>query len=109
MSDITSEKMLDELKETPKIEGLSLDPIKFKDDKVGRTSVNIKLKEVFGFYPEEIVVRKVRGETNKIVVFAPFTPEIALKVKDGSLVVTNRGLQKPSKKDKKSGKSKDEN
>jgi len=48
--------------------------IKFKD-KAGRGGVKFNLKTDFGFVPEEMIVQKVRGKNNAVVVHAVLTQE----------------------------------
>jgi len=52
----------------------SLKPIKFKD-KAGRGGITINLIKTFGFHPLEIVIQKVGGENNKIVISAVLTDD----------------------------------
>ncbi len=53
---------------------------KFKlKDKAGRGGKVIKLKEYFGFVPEIIVIQKVHGESNTIIVAAVLTEEMLAK------------------------------
>lgn len=56
-------------------------PFKLKDQPALRAGMIIPLKKTFGFLPEIIVVQKVLGESNKIVVSALLTPEMLLKEK----------------------------
>jgi hypothetical protein len=49
-------------------------PFKLKD-KDGRRFVVIKLKEQFGFTPESIIIEKVQGHHNTLVVRAVMTEE----------------------------------
>lgn len=61
-----------EEKKKPGIPVRSLPPIKLKD-KVNRNVVFIELEKTFGFYPEVIIIEKVRGSNNKIVIHAQVT------------------------------------
>ena len=54
---------------SPKIAVKQLPPIKLKD-KMGRNRIVLKMKEVFGFIPETLVIDKIRGENNKILISA---------------------------------------
>lgn len=47
-------------------------PIKLKD-KAGRGGVSFDLLKDFGFIPDSIIVQKVQGKNNTIVVSAPYT------------------------------------
>ena len=49
-------------------------PVKLKD-KDKRHYFPIHLKQMFGFIPEMLIVEKVRGKNNTIVVRAIMTPE----------------------------------
>lgn len=54
-------------------------PYKLKD-KAGRQGVRIDFRAVFGFVPDVIVIQKVYGQNNAIVVNAVLTPrELALE------------------------------
>lgn len=58
--------------ETPKIKVRPTPPIKFKD-KIGRQYVTINLKSLFGFQPEVIIVSKVAGQHDTMIVSAVLT------------------------------------
>ncbi|KKR98914.1 MAG: hypothetical protein UU51_C0035G0004 [Microgenomates group bacterium GW2011_GWC1_41_20] len=49
-------------------------PFKLKD-RPGRNFMPIHLLKNFGFVPEIIIIEKVRGESNRLIVRAVLTPE----------------------------------
>ena len=53
-------------------------PIKLKD-KPGRGFIRFNLISTFGFVPEEMIVEKIRGESNKIIIHALLTEEMLKK------------------------------
>ena len=57
----------------------SMPAFKFKDDPPARGGIIIPLEKTFGFMPDVIVVQKVRGQNNKMVVSAILTPDALLK------------------------------
>jgi hypothetical protein len=63
------------------LEARSTKPFKLKD-KPGRGGVEFNLVEVFGFIPEKIVIQKVQGANNWIVVSAILTEKALLKEKN---------------------------
>lgn len=58
--------------------------IKLKD-KAGRGGVVFNLKKDFGFIPDRMIVQKVHGQSNTIVVSAVLTPEMLKKEALGKL------------------------
>lgn len=83
-SDITPEELgldkkdlLDKQKEPPKVSTMSTGEIKLKD-KPGRGGIQLDCMQTFGFLPEFIIVQKVQGRNNAIVVSAVI-PEKILK------------------------------
>lgn len=58
--------------------------IKFKD-KAGRGGVVFDLKKDFGFVPDRIIIQKVHGQSNTVVVSAVLTPEMLKKEALGKL------------------------
>jgi len=74
----TQDKDLKEkMKQLPMMKVQSTPPIKLKD-KAGRGGIKLNLKKDFGFIPEEIIIQKVYGGNNKIVVSA-IVPEMVLQ------------------------------
>ena len=74
----TQDKDLKEkMKQLPMMKVQSTPPIKLKD-KAGRDGIKLNLKKDFGFIPEEIIIQKVYGGNNKIVVSA-IVPEMVLQ------------------------------
>ena len=49
-------------------------PFKLKD-KAGRNFMPVHLVRNFGFVPEIIIIEKVRGESNRLIVRAVLTPQ----------------------------------
>jgi hypothetical protein len=77
-------------------------PIKMKDV-IGRNRVSFKLRQAFGFLPEEIIIQKVYGQNNKIVVMAVITPEMLKeeKLKHPMMKLKSNGAIKPVEEGKK--------
>lgn len=71
-------KVLEDQKKVPMLKVQSTRPIKLKD-KAGRGGVQFNLKRDFGFVPEEIMIQKVAGSNNTIVVSAIVPQEVLLK------------------------------
>lgn len=74
-------KVLDDQKKVPMMKVQSTKPIKLKD-KPGRGGVQFNLKRDFGFVPEEIMIQKVAGQNNTIVVSAIVPQKVLLKEKE---------------------------
>jgi len=62
----------------PEITVRSTPPIKFKD-RPRRSAFRLNLLDTFGFVPEDIIISKVRGESNKMVISAVVLPKEAVK------------------------------
>lgn len=69
---VALEKIIEEHKKQPMLQLQSTPPMKLKD-RVGRGGMQFNLLQTFGFVPEEIVVQKVQGRNNVIVVSAVLT------------------------------------
>lgn len=82
------DKAIEKVKQAPMLEAKSTPPFKLKD-RAGRGGVEFNLLEVFGFVPDKIVIQKVAGRNNWIVV---------------SAILTERELEKEQKKNDKAGK-----
>lgn len=82
------DKAVERVKKVPMLEVKSTSQIKLKD-KEGRGGFEFNIRQLFGFYPEKIVVQKVAGRNNVIVV---------------SAVLTDNELLREKKKDDKPGK-----
>lgn len=52
----------------------STTPIKFKD-KPNRSAVRLNLLDTFGFVPEDIIVHKIRGKSNTMIISAVVLPD----------------------------------
>jgi len=92
---------------SPMLEVRQLRPVKFKDrkpgQKMGRNRLVINFQQQFGFMPDILIIDKVRGENNKIVISAVL-PEVKPKDdkksrKKGTSVA--KGQKKVSKRVKK--------
>jgi len=71
-------------------------PIKLKD-KFGRDFFKFKLIQ-FGFIPEEMIIEKIHGENNTIVISAVLTPEeLKAEKKRQEAKEKVKGLAKPVK------------
>ena len=70
----------------------SMQPVKFKD-KPTRGGIKINLKGTFGFVPEEMLVQKVHGQSNTIIVSA-IIPEKVLKAEKAA---KKNATSKPTK------------
>lgn len=68
------DKIVRDSKKPPVLEAKSTPEIKLKDQ-YGRGGMEFNLREIFGFMPEKIVISKVTGRNNVIVVSAILTPE----------------------------------
>lgn len=66
--------------ETKQIPIRSMQPVKFKD-KPTRGGIKINLKGTFGFVPEEILVQKVHGKSNTVVISAIIPEKVKKNVK----------------------------
>lgn len=66
------DKAIEKIKKPPMLEAKSTPPFKLKDQP-GRGGVEFNLLEVFGFIPEKIVIQKVQGRNNWLVVSAIMT------------------------------------
>lgn len=62
-------------KKEPDIRVKSTPPFKLKDQKLRRRWQAINLKKQFGFVPETIIIEKVHGRNNVIIVRAIMTKE----------------------------------
>lgn len=83
--------------ERPKIKVRPTPPIKLKD-KHGRQYVTINLKHLYGFIPEVIIVSKVPGEHDTVIVSAVLTEaelirDAESKKKMGPSPVQHKGFQ----------------
>lgn len=94
----------DRLPEEKMLQVRSLRPIKLKD-KNGRHTLRINMKETFGFVPDEIVIQKVQGQNNHIVVSAVLTEEEIAREKKAIDELTRKKVEgmdkskgKPNKK-----------
>lgn len=74
----TVEEVLDDQKKVPMVKAQSTGQIKLKD-KSGRGGIKINLQETFKFYPDEIVVQKVQGRNNVIIISAIVPERVLLK------------------------------
>ena len=83
--------------ERPKIKVRPTPPIKLKD-KIGRQYVTINLKNLFGFLPDVIIVSKVAGAHDTVIVSAVLTEaemirDAESKKKMGPTPVQHQGFQ----------------
>ncbi len=82
-------------------------PLMKLKDKEGRSRINLPLKIIFGFLPEEIIIEKVAGINNAIRVLAVLTKEELENEKKNSRIVVNRekdeGSTVKSKRKKENG------
>lgn len=93
------------LSEEKMLQVRSLRSIKLKD-KNGRHTLRINLLTTFGFVPEEIVIQKVQGQNNHIVVSAVMTEEEIAKEKKQMDELTRekiKGMDKSKGKPNKTG------
>ena len=67
--------MAKEPKKEPEIRVRSTPEFKLKDRPPKRRAQPIKLKNQFGFIPEVIIIEKVWGKNNRMIVRAVLTPE----------------------------------
>ena len=67
--------MSEESKKEPEIRVRSTPEFKLKDRPPKRRAQPIKLKNQFGFIPEVIIIEKVWGKNNRMIVRAVLTPE----------------------------------
>lgn len=72
-----TKKIIKKQKEAPKLQVKSTGQIRFKD-KPGRGGIQLNFIESFGFFPEVLIIQKVQGKNNTIVVSAVI-PEKILK------------------------------
>jgi hypothetical protein len=73
--------VLEAQKKLPMLQVKSTKEIKLRD-KMGRGGLQLDLREVFGFLPTQIVIQKVYGRNNVIVVSAILTEEELEKEKN---------------------------
>lgn len=66
----------------PEVRVKNMLPIKFKDRPRGRAYEVIHLKPKFGFLPEVIMIEKVPGKNNTMIIRAIMTPEAIKKEND---------------------------
>ena len=67
--------MSEESKKEPEIRVRSTPEFKLKDRPPKRRAQPINLKNQFGFIPEVIIIEKVWGKNNRMIVRAVLTPE----------------------------------
>jgi len=79
----------------PEIPVKSTPPIKFKD-KPGRGGIEINFRRDFGFIPSSIIIQKVHGKNNTIIVSAPKFKEM-IKAEELAAEVKIAGLKVPKK------------
>lgn len=71
---MSESKMEDPTNNPRNLQVKSTTPIKLKD-KAGRGGIRIRLREVFGFLPEEVIIQKVAGSSNTFILSALLTHE----------------------------------
>lgn len=92
------DKMLKEkMKKYPMMKVQSTPPIKLKD-KAGRGGVKFNLLRDFGFVPVEIVIQKVAGRNNTIVVSAVVPEGVLQKENDKPAGQESKTVDKGSSK-----------
>ena len=67
-------------------------PVKLKD-KPGRHMYPFNLKQTFGFVPEVVIVQKIKGENNRIILSAIMTED---ELKKEKLQIKEKNEHKPN-------------
>lgn len=74
----TVQQVLADQKKPPMLKAQSTKPIKLKDS-LGRGGIKFNLIETFGFTPEELVIQKVNGRNNTIIISAVVPQRVLLQ------------------------------
>jgi len=80
-----------------------LRPPKLKDNPPNRSRIALHLKDQFGFMPEILIIDKVRGESNKLIISAVLPKEMADRLDKEEKDADNKstkGSKLPSKQTK---------
>lgn len=94
---IDVEKLLSEQTKKPMLQVKSTPQIKLKD-KMGRGGIQFNFMRDFGFIPEEIVIQKVQGRNNCIVVSAILPKPILEKEENDKKRKESKAMDKGSGK-----------